>query len=71
MVKWAVLTFVGMTLATGVQAEQAQTCIRSNGGMSRVVAKVDNPADCCNGRMQCSQYLSTTIVARPLALQRT
>ncbi len=71
MVKWAILSLVGVTLATGVHAEQGQVCIRTNGGMSRVVAKVENPADCCNGRMQCSQFLSTTIVARPLVPQRT
>ena len=71
MVKYVILALLGASLAPAAQAEQAQVCIRTNGGLSHVVAKVENPADCCNGRMQCSQFLSTTIVARPLVTERT
>ena len=70
MVKWAVLTLLGVGLATAAQAGE-QMCIRESSGISHVVAQVPEPADCCTGRMQCSQYLSTTIVAHPKTAERT
>ncbi len=42
-----------------------QSCIAVGRGASRVAAFVANPADCCTGRMQCAQFLSTTTVVRP------
>ncbi len=48
-----------------------QACIAVSGGYSRVVATVANPQDCCTGKMQCAQFLSTTTVVRPAHDQRT
>ncbi len=58
---------------TGAHAEAApgQSCIALGQGMSRVAATVANPADCCTGRLQCAQFLSTTTVVRPVHDQRT
>jgi hypothetical protein len=66
-------TFVLVALSAHAKAEPAtgQTCIAMGPGMARVAAKVANPADCCTGRMQCAQYLSTTTVVRPAHDQRT
>ena len=57
--------FLGMAGATAAQAGPAVECIQAGRGLSRVVATVKNPADCCTGHMQCAQFLSTTIVAKP------
>lgn len=56
---------LGMAGLTAAQAGSAAQCIQAGRGLSRVVATVKNPADCCTGRMQCAQFLSTTIVAKP------
>jgi hypothetical protein len=69
--KFVMVTVLGVSLATSAFAAPTQSCIRSGGGVSRVVAQVESPADCCTGRMQCSQFLSTTIVARPSQPERT
>jgi hypothetical protein len=72
MMRLAILTMVvsgGLTFA--VQAAPArQTCI-AGGGVQHAVATVANAVDCCTGRMQCSQYLSTTMVIRPAYDKRT
>ena len=59
----AVFAFV----AAGAQAAPApgQNCIAVGQGVSRVAATVASPADCCTGRLQCAQFLSTTTVVRP------
>ena len=56
---------------TGVRAAPAQSCIAAGPGFSRVAATVANPADCCSGRLQCAQFLSTTTVVRPVHDQHT
>ena len=58
---------------TGADAATAagQSCVVVGQGMSRVAATVANPADCCTGRLQCAQFLSTTTVVRPAHDQHT
>ena len=67
---YAVLT-VGSLI--GAQAEPAMrhSCIAVGNGYQHVAATVAHPQDCCTGRMQCSQFLSTTVVVRPAQDQRT
>ena len=48
-----------------------QSCVSVGSGYSRVAATVADPADCCTGRLQCAQFLSTTTVVRPAHDQRT
>jgi hypothetical protein len=71
MMKVSFLTALGFALATAAHAAPGQSCIQISGGVSHVVATVEHPADCCTGRMQCSQFLSMTIVARPAQAERT
>jgi hypothetical protein len=70
--KLSILTVMAVVLASGAAAADPaapnQACIQA---VSHVVATVTKPADCCTGRMQCSQFLSTAIVARPAQPQRT
>jgi hypothetical protein len=49
----------------GTEPAMQHSCIAVGSGLSRVAATVRRPQDCCTGRMQCSQYLSTTTVVRP------
>ncbi|MEJ1978492.1 MAG: hypothetical protein WDN49_22615 [Acetobacteraceae bacterium] len=56
--------------ATPVSAP-GHTCIVTQSGVSRVAAVVADPVDCCTGRMQCPQYLSTTMVVHPAPDQHT
>lgn len=71
MTKWSMLALLGLGLAGAAQAAPSHSCIQPGRGMSQVVATVSNPADCCTGRMQCPQFLSTTVVVRPLHPERT
>ena len=48
-----------------------QSCLAVGPGYSRVAATVANPQDCCTGRLQCAQFLSTTTVVRPAHDQHT
>ena len=48
-----------------------RSCISVGHGYERVAATVARPADCCTGRLQCSQFLSTTRVVRPAHDQHT
>ena len=58
---------------TGAKAERmsVQSCIAVGSGYQRVAATVSRPEDCCMGRLQCSQFLSTTTVVRPAHDQHT
>ena len=58
--------FAGFALFSGAQAEPMQhSCIVVGDGYQRVDADVSRPENCCSGRMQCAQFLSTTRVVRP------
>ena len=62
--------------AVDVSAARAEpaldhSCIAVGGPYQRVAATVAKPEDCCTGRLQCSQFLSTTRVVRPAHDQRT
>ena len=61
------------TLLTGARAEPSMdhSCIAVGYGMQHVAATVARPEDCCSGRMQCPQFLSTTRVVRPAHNQHT
>jgi hypothetical protein len=48
-----------------------ESCVTVGGGYARVVATVTDPQDCCTGKMQCAQFLSTTTLVRPAHDQRT
>ena len=65
--------FALATVSTGSHAAPApdQSCIVVGQGFSHVAATVANPADCCTGRLQCAQFLSTTTVVRPAHDQHT
>jgi len=62
-----------MTLAAGTashatgfhsaSAGQLYTCAR--GPISRVSTLAARPAPCCDGKLQCPQFLATTTVLRP------
>ncbi len=65
----AVLSAVPAAWAAPRMADHSQgNCIAMGAGLSRVAAVV---TDCCGGRMQCSQYLSTMVVVRPQRLVRS
>ena len=44
-------------------ASHLYTCAR--GPISRVSTRVERPAPCCDGKLQCPQFLATTTVLRP------
>jgi hypothetical protein len=58
---------------SGARAEPSlqHSCLAVGDGYEHVVAIVPKPQDCCTGRLQCSQYLSTTTVVRPGREQHT
>ena len=58
---------------SAARAEPApeHSCLAVGDGYQRIVANVSKPEDCCTGRLQCSQYLSTTRVVRPAHEQHT
>lgn len=70
---FAATLFVLATVSAHAEASPApaQSCIAVSQGYSRVVATVTDPQECCTGRMQCAQYLSTTTVVRPAHDRRT
>ena len=41
------------------------SCLAMRSGVSRVAVTVADPAQCCNGRLRCAQFLSTNRVVRP------
>ena len=61
------------TLALSSQAATlpAQSCLALGSGISRVAATVADAAQCCTGRLQCAQFLSTNRVVRPAHDQHT
>ena len=63
--------FVALSAQAETSHGAGQRCIVVGDGYSTVAAVVANPADCCTGRMACSQFLSTTRVVRPAHDQRT
>ncbi len=65
------LAICGVSLVVAGQAVAGQACIQTRGRVTHVVARADEPADCCSGRLQCSQFLSTVTVARPARAERT
>ena len=67
----AVFALVAASAQAGAPASSAQSCIVVGSGAQRVAAVVANPADCCSGRLQCAQFLSTTTVVRPAHDPRT
>ncbi len=68
-----------MTLAAGTashamefhsaSAGQLYTC--ASGPISRVSTLAARPARCCDGKLQCPQFLATTTVLRPKHDPRT
>ena len=64
---------VNIAFATGARAEGPldHSCIAVGNRYQHVAATVSRPEDCCTGRMQCSQFLSTTTVVRPGHEQHT
>ena len=66
----AFLTFAGPNDAQAKPALE-HSCIAVRDGYQHVAATVAHPQDCCTGRMQCSQFLSTTVVVRPAQDQHT
>ena len=46
-------------------------CLAPPGGPEKVVALQSRPQDCCTGRIECGQYLSTATVLRPDHGRRT
>lgn len=52
-------------------ASSAPSCSAVGYGAKRVTMFVANPANCCRGRLQCAQFLSTTAVVRPAHDPRT
>jgi len=76
MVKWSLAVVLlagaaGVAHADGMRGPAGQVCIQAGGGVSRVLATVNSPTDCCTGRMRCAQLLSTQVVARPAQAERT
>jgi hypothetical protein len=70
MMTLASFSFALSAHATSLSGAE-HTCIAVRDGVSHVAAMVADPADCCTGRMQCSQYLSTTTLVRPRHNQHT
>ena len=66
-----VFALVAGTAHAGAAPSSVQSCIAVGSGAQRVAAIVANPADCCSGRLQCAQFLSTSRVVRPAHDQRT
>ena len=64
---------LSLAFATCARAEASldHSCIAVGDGYQHVAATVSKPEDCCTGRMQCSQFLSTTTVVRPAHEQHT
>ena len=60
-----------MCLTARAEPSSGQSCISVGGPYQRVAATVARPEDCCSGRLQCSQFLSTTRVVRPAHDQHT
>ena len=46
-----------------VSSNQLYTC--AHGPITRVSILVEPPAHCCDGKLQCPQFLATTTVVRP------
>jgi hypothetical protein len=69
----AAVAACAFTVSAQARSEQPMQhgCIALGSGLSRVAATVRRPEDCCTGRMQCTQYLSTTTVMRPNGEQHT
>ena len=67
----AVLAIMTFSAQAAPRPGDGQSCIAVGDGYSRVAAMVANPQDCCTGRMQCAQFLSTTTVVRPAHDQHT
>lgn len=67
----AALLATAATVPAQAGAAPQQSCIAVGSGFQHVAAVVARPEDCCTGRMQCSQYLSTTTVVRPAREQRS
>ncbi len=67
------VALLASTFVTDARAESSMdhSCIAVGHGVQRVAATVARPEDCCSGRMQCSQFLSTTRVVRPAHDQHT
>ncbi len=59
------------TGAAGAEPSLQHSCIIVSDGYQHVAATVAKPEDCCTGRLQCSQFLSTTTVVRPAKEQHT
>jgi len=64
LISIATCTFALSAHATHLPGRE-HSCIAVQNGISHVAVTVADPADCCMGRMQCSQYLSTTTLVRP------
>ncbi len=77
MMRLAILAMmVSGGLASAVQAAPMrgglrETCITGGSPVQRAAATGAGPADCCTGRMRCSQYLATTMIIRPAPDKRT
>ena len=69
----AACAFLSLATLGRAQAEPAlqHSCIAVGDGYQHVAATVAHPQDCCSGRMQCSQFLSTTVVVRLAQDQHT
>lgn len=70
------LTLIATAVASSLSNAQAEptpghACIAAGAPYQRVAATVARLGDCCTGRMQCSQFLSTTRVVRPAHDLRT
>ncbi len=63
--------FVAASAHAAAKPTPGERCVTVGGGYSRVVATVPDPQDCCTGKMQCAQFLSTTTLVRPAHDQRT
>jgi hypothetical protein len=68
----AVAACVGLAAASPALAARIDhSCIAAGKGPARIAATVAQPKDCCSGRMQCAQFLSTTRLVRPGSQERT
>ncbi len=57
--------------ASATPSAPARSCVEVGRGAIRVAATVARREDCCTGRMQCAQFLSTVTVMRPGGDRRT
>ena len=62
---------LGALAAGSASATPSLSCVALGRGPTRVAATVARPEDCCSGRMQCAQFLSTVTVVRPGGDQHT